>query len=252
MNMKPRPWREGFSLRLRTPRSTMSFFATFLPLLALVQQAHSQSHTSWLSRCPRTCSLAGPDPANWTYFHDLSDLTVCNQTTLLQLKTYNDVADGASDTVFRACTVSTSSTLLDKVKRQLSTLGTLGKRQFLSFNGTSTEDTKSGDALTVVSSGSESTSDGGFADAAQALSDYLRNWSENEDGFPRPVNVISRSGDTIAGIYTGSQVDAASAASVIQKFSQNPSGLSGHTVLSHCTENSTSSGVFGSCNRHAE
>lgn len=58
---------------------------------------------SQTSRCPASCDEAGLSPSNWTVYHDLNRLQVCNQTMLLDFSLYNSLDDPSTQISVRAC-----------------------------------------------------------------------------------------------------------------------------------------------------
>lgn len=62
------------------------------------------------SRCPARCGEAGLNPNNWTVYHDLSRLQVCNQTMLLDFNLHNSLDDPTTPISVRACGNPASST----------------------------------------------------------------------------------------------------------------------------------------------
>ncbi|OBT38806.1 hypothetical protein VE00_11107 [Pseudogymnoascus sp. WSF 3629] len=53
--------------------------------------------------CPALCSQAGPNPANWTHIHSVSDLISCDETVLFDLNVQNDINGPESILTLRAC-----------------------------------------------------------------------------------------------------------------------------------------------------
>lgn len=62
------------------------------------------------SRYPTNCGEAGLNPSNWTVYHDLARLQVCNQTMLLDFNIHNSLDDRSTSISVRSCTGPSVST----------------------------------------------------------------------------------------------------------------------------------------------
>jgi hypothetical protein len=54
--------------------------------------------------CPELCSVSGPDPANWTTYHNVNQLVACKQTLFYHLSLYDTVDDNSLAHRIYACT----------------------------------------------------------------------------------------------------------------------------------------------------
>jgi chitinase len=202
-----------------------------------------------LSRCPLSCDVVGPNPSNWTYYHDFNNVINCNQTLLLELNVHNDVIDQNTHLSYRSCAVSSQSfasantTTISK-RNDIHKRTHISKRQLLSFNTTTvtnltvTNTTVSSNVSADPSSNScsdqnaavpalsdiqflswgQATNDGSsLALVVDALAQYLQLESDCA-AANTPTNLIARSGSTIAGVFVGSQVKKQSGAAIVEKL----------------------------------
>lgn len=101
-----------------------------LLLLSLISPVLSQSTAIAIDYwqtfpCPQLCSIAGPNPSQWRYYHDKNALRRCNEITIFQMNLYNAVADPKTHALYRACTAS---------RTEMSSRSPVEKRQFLAFD----------------------------------------------------------------------------------------------------------------------
>jgi len=171
------------------------YITKILCLLLTVASTSQGRFQSAYEDCPTACDPATLDPAAWTYYYRLNELDSCDRTVIFQMNLYNAIDDPATHVYYRACSTSEEAP------------GRRIRRQNLSLN-----DTIETPALVeLVQSGSpRSPSNIQSAHAVlAALQGYL----------DRAVNgtstLFARSGDIVAGMYAGSQIDKESAVSAI-------------------------------------
>lgn len=194
-------------------------------LLALAPTS-SMADLFWSNyeNCPQPCDLVGPTPSNWTYYHALVDLEWCREPLLfdLGLHTPLDQLDTHHLTI-RACMV-TPDVGHTKVGRSVG----LPHRQAGSLNNTAPStyrnasrtatcgDPASSPARSSVGVrlawGGPADSDG--QDTAAATKNLIR-YLETGPGCESTA-IFAQSGKTVVGLYVGSQIDKASAASIVQ------------------------------------
>jgi chitinase len=68
---------------------------------AEVKKPSATSNTARV-RCPASCN--GSKPNNWTVYHDVDRLALCNQTMLLDFALYNPLSDHRTHASIRSCT----------------------------------------------------------------------------------------------------------------------------------------------------
>lgn len=56
------------------------------------------------NQCPELCSVSGPEPGNWTVYHNVNQLAACKQTVFYHLSIYDVVDDNSSPHRIYACT----------------------------------------------------------------------------------------------------------------------------------------------------
>jgi chitinase len=64
---------------------------------------------SVISQCPASCDDSGLNPSNWTAYHDLTHLSLCNQTMLLDFALYNPIDDPLTHLTLRSCAANFAS-----------------------------------------------------------------------------------------------------------------------------------------------
>jgi chitinase len=206
------------------------FFFLLCIIFPSIEGATPLFYSAW-SRCPQSCDISGPNPSNWTYYHDDHALDNCNETTLFQMNIYNSISDPKTHVTFQAC--KTSGTPFGASSETTA----ISKRQVFSFNSTTgynsnasnaTLPSQSGNACADESQAIQTAADvhllsWGTASGAsnttqlvsviQQLSNYLQ-----DDATCGRTNMFARSGNVVAGVYVGSQIQKRSAASIIQKL----------------------------------
>ena len=64
----------------------------------------SPSYQGFSSICPERCIVTGPNPSNWSAYHDMNRLAKCDQAMLYGFNLYDDVDDADSHHRIFACT----------------------------------------------------------------------------------------------------------------------------------------------------
>jgi chitinase len=157
---------------------------------------------SQLSACPVSCDVAGFTPSNWTRYHALSRLGLCDQTMLLDFTIYNPLDDPTSQVSIGSCSanfaVGTSNT-------SSPTNGLCPSR------GKKTQVQESLQIAFSGTGGSGSLDD--FVAASQQLEAYL---SQRESGCNSTI-AFAYSNSAAVGIFAGSGVQDITT-SVLQQF----------------------------------
>lgn len=201
-------------------------------LAVLSHPAVAASYYSALSLCPLSCTISGPDPANWTYYHDMASLTRCNETILFDLNLNTAVDDPLAHQTFRACAMADSGNSQDLIQRR----GIISRQQLapnitVSSSSTTTSATTStlmdnntsscghvhqAQATVDVSwwgvknHASNTHAANGFASTASQLENYLT----RDDTCGKSV-LFSKAGDIVMGVYIGSQYTKSGAAQLL-------------------------------------
>ncbi|KAH8673384.1 glycoside hydrolase family 18 protein [Xylariales sp. PMI_506] len=97
--MAPRWW-SGF---------LVAFFCLQYLTVSADQIANRRSGVSYRgqSRCPERCGIVGPEPGNWSVYHNLDQLASCQQQVFLDFSVADHVDDPKSLHRIRACTMWT-------------------------------------------------------------------------------------------------------------------------------------------------
>jgi chitinase len=179
---------------------------SFAPLVLAISNAVEIDY--WQrSRCPQSCSVVGTNPSSWSYYNDQYSLSICNNTTIFQLNLYNPVGDPSTHLLYRACTALTSTS-----NTVTSTSSTKQRRQFLSFNTTSPTDIQAPINIASWGTSTSSSEASSVSSAVNQLSDYLQQNSAISN------SLFARSGNVVAGMYVGVEIDPSNIASLAQKF----------------------------------
>ena len=76
-------------------RATLRAYALLMPVSAVL--GYSNNH------CPQRCAVAGPDPGNWTSYHNLEQFDSCPLAVLQAFSIYADVDDASHPHGIYAC-----------------------------------------------------------------------------------------------------------------------------------------------------
>jgi chitinase len=189
-----------------------------------------QAYTYIKEVCPQNCNETGLHRTNWTYFHDLERLRYCEQPYLFETTIYTP----ATSSVIRACALSEAT--------NTNTIQQVASKSRSDF-GSSTNVTSGPLACGVAGSpisnrqgelhiswaanlSSLSSSAGTVASATQLLQQYIV-----ADGDCNTTAIFASLGHVIVGAYVGSQVQKASAGSVLQQvIDQTRAGDAQHIV----------------------
>jgi chitinase len=186
-----------------------------IPVLGLFTevQAVSSEFFSVATRCPFECGL---DRSDWAPFHDTSELNICNKTLLLDVNLYYKIDGQESLFAMRGCAIGgpplpklakrqtlvapntpsshNISTSLFDIRNQTADL------QILRFEN------NVGKSLFLADGPSISASTAALADALKSTKNGAT------------TTLFAKTGNAIIGVYIGSQIDSASASSVIREF----------------------------------
>ncbi|KAL6857694.1 hypothetical protein ACO1O0_005136 [Amphichorda felina] len=214
----------------------MAYMAVAIALTALASPATASTFYSALSLCPLPCSISGPDPANWTHYHDTRDLSRCQETTLFTLNIHNPVDDPDTQVAIRACSTSdgesgTWSLVGDRglvVRRQPSLAESDEADSVNEDCGKTTQAAK--DIQFARWGTANSVAAGEVAKAASQLSQYLKDSQDCKETI-----LFSLSGGTILGTYAGSGVSKASASDLIKKFGDQSKDVGARSAAQLCS-----------------
>lgn len=146
---------------------------------------------------------------------------------------YNPVADPRTHVLYRACTTSRTAT---------GTSSAPHRRQFLSFNTKAPTEIQA--AIHVASWGTSTSSSyvSSVSSAISQLADYL----QRNSAFS--TSLFARSGNVVAGMYVGEEIEPSSAAAIAQKFVEHASSGTlerGAAQLCRTSNSSIGSQTFG-------
>lgn len=171
-----------------------------LLFLAILPYATGQFQSAY-ENCPIQCDSSFSSPAAWTYYYKLNELDSCDGVVLFQMNIYNDLDDPITHVYYRACTAAAAATQAERRFR----------RQVLALNDT----VEAPAALELVQSGARVGSDGTTQSAAAAVTALQGFLQQSGD---RTLATFARSGDVVAGMFAGSQIERTSAASVLDEY----------------------------------
>ncbi|KAI1115627.1 killer toxin subunits alpha/beta [Nemania sp. NC0429] len=211
--------------------STRSLWAICLATL-LASQAFAQEFLSQLKPCPQACA---PDstPISWTYYHDLSRLSICPEPILFDFNIKTPLDDPNTDVTLRACTTRNADTnvnALSLVERETPAV--------------CKEPVQSSVTAEFMLSGTASAEDSGNAAViVKDLQDYLSRPSNCDQSV-----ILGYAEGVVVGVYSGDRVGNKAAADnlvqqVLEKAKANKIGS--HTTLEVCGEGRSGPNVFG-------
>ena len=178
--------------------------------------------------CPDECTL-GSRPDNWTAYHNVDRVGLCNETMLLDFAVYNPLDDVRLPVTIRACSANLPpvSTKSDAVGTQTCEPATETKANITISSRTVGIDLPRRD----------------LAAAAEQLQAYL--------GHPANCNAtvaFAQAGRLAMGVYSGAKIgNQGAATSTIQKFIDLAKAAEGTTsqVLQMCENGFPSDYIFG-------
>ncbi|KAF4980645.1 hypothetical protein FZEAL_3394 [Fusarium zealandicum] len=155
--------------------------------------------------CPQPCSIAGPDPANWTQIHSHDELSRCELPMLFALNVENSYSEFA--TLYTCVTSTTTETRRDQVspvepraaESSVSLASNCGAEQ--ATIKTSSSFGPSGS----LQSGSD----------VAAASDLLAEYLDNSASCGTTI-LFAKAGSAIVGLYVGAEVQKSSASDILQ------------------------------------
>ena len=209
----------------------LSLRAMFL-FVAILPYAVGQFQSAY-ENCPVQCDPTFSSPDAWTYYYKLDDLDKCDSVVLFQMNIYNDIDDPTTHVYYRACTAAAATQ--PRVKQ---------RRQALALNDT----IETPAALEVVQSGARTGSGGSSQSAGAAVTALQRYPQQSSD---QTVAVFAKSGDVVAGVFAGSQIDRASAALALDQYKSRisafalPQQLMAQTCGSSTSNETISPQFFG-------
>ena len=217
----------------------------FYLFFALALAAESSSYTVTGSKCPSTCN---DNLTRWSRYASIDELESCDKALIFETNLYNE----GSYAPVQAC----ATTAKDDKPESPGPL--LRLRQYLSFSGPSSK--SAGSQKNPVSTEEQekdiqilqwSGKSGDISTAALSIAaDYLPSLSKSEDSRSTPTASILfiKSGDTIAGLYAGAQIENDSAASIVRRFSKSAvvsKGASAQAAAQLCSEDGLPTQFFG-------
>ncbi|GKZ66768.1 hypothetical protein AnigIFM50267_000637 [Aspergillus niger] len=232
----------------------LTLLLSFVGYLAILSQpAVAASYYSALSLCPLSSTISGPDPANWTYYHDMASLTRCNETVLFDLDLNTAVDDPLAHQTFRACTTADFGNSQDLTQRR----GTILRQQLASNITVSSSSSTTTSAITsilmdnidvswwsVTNYACNTHAANGFASRASKLENYLT----RDDTCGKSV-LFSQAEDVVMGVYIGSQYTKTGAAQLLSSFQDHQNLLDKYVAsqlaLEDCGDKSIGPEIIG-------
>jgi hypothetical protein len=182
---------------------------------------------SGYENCPLPCHVVGHNPSNWTQYHTVSDLDWCREQLLFDLGLHNPLDEpGNSHITIRSCAV-TDASHTETPSRSLVSL--LGGREVWAINNTesashrnSSQTAACGSSLSALERSSVNVriAWGGPADNTDArdtaaATENLMRYLEAEPNCASTI-VFAKAGQAVVGLYVGSQIEKAGAASIVK------------------------------------
>lgn len=199
---------------------------TFVSAQAEIRQAASPSYRG-IDPCPQRCSVTGPNPANWSVYHNFDQLNACQQTLFYEFSLYDRVDDPNSLHRIYAC----SSYGQDWNSVPKSTKNVLAAD---TMNATYEIGWSSGGMLAAA----------GIHNVATQMRDYLSN------GFAatnKTVLLFGQFGGASVGLYIGKSLqNEATSSFALQALDANLKTVNSSSVsMQHCELGYDSDHIFG-------
>ncbi|KAM3064854.1 hypothetical protein ACMFMF_011694 [Clarireedia jacksonii] len=166
-------------------------------LLAMVKPLAPAFKTA-RNRCPVTCSEAGEKPSNWTVYHSIDRLSLCDQPVLLDFAIYNPLNDPSTHVSIRSCSATDNTTMANT-----ETLRRLRRDTAVSCVPAA-NDLETQVSVQTKSIGSAS-ANSDVVEASQQLLNYL---SQTNNTDCKQTALFASSGKASVGLFAGSQVQA--------------------------------------------
>ncbi|KFY44344.1 hypothetical protein V494_01528 [Pseudogymnoascus sp. VKM F-4513 (FW-928)] len=231
-------------MRAQTPFSLL----ISLGWLSLSQAITNGPFGQYADRCPAPCAELGPSTSDWMRLHRLQDLQRCDQPLLFGLNVKSSVSDPKTQISIRACSLpgTEDSALASPVVRArdasaISQAGTANSLTVANSCGAKPKQVKSTVHVgpkTGISKTVAPVSASDIALAASQLSDYLHNRAPCG-----PTIMFAKAGNAVVGLYSGAEVQKASAANLVDMFQDQ--ARNGSVILQICQTNSTGDHMFG-------
>ncbi|KAM0254537.1 hypothetical protein ACHAQJ_006697 [Trichoderma viride] len=230
-----------------------------LCLSAAVTEALSQFERLQLNSrpCPRSCDDSR-NPNEWSFYHDIRELAVCNEPLLLDYNLLTSFDDPNTDITIRTCTLgnatSTINYLQDSGYVDPNALGETNfgpgrRRRDVPSNATCGAGPASKSSVTAYLTqwNTSETPLGNQTDAvvaAKSLKEYLRG---DSDVCKKKI-LFSYFHGTLVGVYSGSLIDTGKTSeAILQQMIEELEGDASITrkAFEMCTQECTSSSLFG-------
>jgi chitinase len=197
---------------------------TVLGLLTHIHALIENQFGQYPDICPELCYSAGPEPANWQQYHNVEDLSDCNQDLIFDFNVQGLLNNHEIHKTFRACAFASKEISIPPLNwtRSAYPKGANAVVSRQAYNGSSSNDLDCGamtEPVTVTPSIGQlgiiqsSLDADEVASAASHLSAYLNNGASCDTTI-----LFAKSGDSIVGLYSGADIENSGAASIIQDF----------------------------------
>ncbi|KAH6874030.1 glycoside hydrolase superfamily, partial [Thelonectria olida] len=227
-------------------------------LSAAVTEALSQFERLQLNSrpCPRSCD-ASKNPNEWSFYHDIQQLAVCNEPLLLDYNLLTSFEDPNTDITIRACTLGNAA----------STVNYLQDSGYVDPDALGETNFGPGRKRRAVPS--NATCGAGPA-SKSSVKAYLTQWDTSEPSLGNQTDAVvatkslkeSLRGDsnvckkvvfgyfhgTLVGVYSGSLIDTRKTSeAILQRLMDEMDGDDSTTrkALEMCAQECTSNNIFG-------
>lgn len=183
--------------------------------------------------CPVACSVAGPNPSNWSLYHNFDQLQSCHQTLFYDFSLYDRVDDPNTFHRLYACTSYGPdwSSLPRPSARIAAAVDSMNSTYSLGW----------------WNDGPLATSD--ISSASKQMRHYLKSQHVAAKSTKRNTFLFARSGSAAVGIYIGKGLQSEGVSSfALNALSDNVRTLnisSGNVAMQLCDPNSNNAHTFG-------
>ncbi|PIG90126.1 hypothetical protein AARAC_001903 [Aspergillus arachidicola] len=147
----------------------------------------SPGHRSRDAACPIACHIAGPNPSNWSLYHNFDQLQFCHHTLFYDFSLYDRVDD--PDTLHRLYTCSSSGPDLSSLPRPSAQMASVVESVNLTYS------------LGWWTEGALAASD--IISASKQMRYYLKSQHVATRSAERSTFSFARTGSAAIGVYIG-------------------------------------------------
>ncbi|PGH08766.1 hypothetical protein AJ79_05865 [Helicocarpus griseus UAMH5409] len=213
----------------------LAVFGWFSSAQAIIETSAGQ----YPDLCPGKCSHLGPNPAGWTRVHRFNHVARCDEPILFDFNVQNVNSDPRTHNTIRACSRSDEDVPEPvRVRDDPEIAFTASLSAHDDCGAKARQDKKTAQMMGASAQTSAAVNASDVLQATSHLASYLQH--ESSCG---PLIMFAKSGGAVVGLYSGAEVQKASAARLIKTFQEQVQ--SGNQLLQVCDKGSTAARTLG-------